>query len=175
MFWTMLAALFAGLGGAGIGMGLRKLSGNRLPKWVTPVSAGAMMFLATISTEYAWYPNVLRSLPQDTIVITERTQQAVYQPWTYIRPWVRGFIAFAPSETVEVTPESGVYAVQVNLFERWQPGMVRPVLVDCPGAARFDLDPDTAIGAQGRPEGQRPTATGIDDPIIQTVCAAQGG
>jgi hypothetical protein len=89
------------------------------------------MIVATVGTEYGWYPNVVRTMAPDLVIISQREQQAWYQPWTYVRPWVRGFVGYSPSETVETAEGSGIYVVQVRGQERWQPQIVRPILVDC--------------------------------------------
>ncbi|MEJ6392646.1 hypothetical protein V8J82_05215 [Gymnodinialimonas sp. 2305UL16-5] len=172
MFWTLIAAVFSGLAGAGIAMALRKLSGNRLPKGIMPVFAGIAMIAGTVAQEYSWFPNNLDDLPPDAVVLSTREQQAVYQPWTYVQPWVRGFIAFAPSETVETMEGSEVYVIQAHIRERWQPAIIRPVLVDCARELRFDIAADTTFDDEGRPEGLSPVGDGPDDPVIPSVCAA---
>jgi hypothetical protein len=84
MFWALITALVAGFAGAGIGLGLRALTRKRLPLGVIPVSAGIAMIVATVATEYGWYPNVLRTMAPDLVVISQREQQAWYQPWTFV-------------------------------------------------------------------------------------------
>jgi hypothetical protein len=93
------------------------------------------MIVATVGTEYGWYPNVVRTMAPDLVIISQREQQAWYQPWTFVRPWTRGFIGYSPSETVETAEGSGIFVVQLRRQERWQPQMVLPNLVDCDGAA----------------------------------------
>lgn len=171
MFWSLIAAIVAGFAGAGIGMGLRKLSRGRLSQGIVPVCAGTLMVLVTISTEYAWFQANLNQMPADTIVVTERHQQAWYQPWTIVRPWVRGFISFSPSETVEVAPDSSVYAAQMQIRERWQPAMVRPVVVDCMNLQRFDVTDETEFDDTGQPLNTSAVGAGPDDPIVTMVCA----
>ncbi len=173
MFWTLIAAVFAGLAGAGIGMGLRKLTGDRLPKGIIPVMAGVMMIVATVGQEYAWYPNNLDDLPGDAVVLSEREQQAIYQPWTFIRPWVRGFIAYSPEETVETADNSGIFVIQAHIRERWQPAMIRPVLIDCTQALRGDILPGTTFNDQGQPDEVRWSGEGENDTIIATVCGGE--
>jgi hypothetical protein len=82
MFWALLTALVAGVAGAGIGLGLRTLTRNRLPKGIIPICAGLAMIVATVGTEYGWYPNVVRTMAPDLVIISQREQQAWYQPWT---------------------------------------------------------------------------------------------
>ena len=174
MLWTLVAVLFAGISGAGIGVGLRKLSRGRLPRGLPPVLAGIFMLAATVAQEYAWYPNNLDDLPDDAVVLSERAQQAAWQPWTYIRPWVRGFVAFAPSETVETAAGSGIFVIQAHLRERWQPAIIRPVLVDCPGRRRGDVTPGTRFDAAGLPQDVTWIGAEAGDPIVAAVCAGGG-
>jgi len=48
MFWHLIAAIVAGVAGAGIGLLLRSLTRKRLPKWIIPVCAGLGMLSYTI-------------------------------------------------------------------------------------------------------------------------------
>jgi len=170
VFWALMTALFAGIAGAGIGLGLRALSGKRLPKGIIPVCAGATMLVATVGTEYGWYTNVLRTMAPDLVVISEREQQAWYQPWTFVRPWVRGFIGYSPSEMVETAEGSDIYVVQLRRQERWQPQMVLPNIVDCEGGRRADILPDTEFSETGEPVGVTWREVPDDDPILSAVC-----
>lgn len=170
MFWVLITAFVAGFGGAGIGLALRAATRNRLPKGIVPISAGLAMLAATVGTEYSWYPSVLRAMPPDLVIITEREQQAWYQPWTFVRPWVRGFVGFSPSESAETVEGSGIYLVQVRLQERWQPQIVLPNLVDCDGSRRAEARSDTAFSDTGEPIGVSWLDVAPDDPILSAVC-----
>ncbi|MCU4653047.1 hypothetical protein N8I71_09400 [Roseibacterium sp. SDUM158016] len=177
MFWALITAVVAGFAGAGIGLLLRSLSRKRLPQGIIPICAGLAMLAATVGTEYGWYPNVLRNMAADTVVVSTREQQTWYQPWTYVRPWVRGFIAYSPSETVETAPGSGIQVVQIRRQERWQPQFVLPVLVDCDGARRAEITPSTTFTETGAPVDAGWLSPGRDDPILNSVCSggAAGG
>ena len=48
MFWTLVTVIIAGFAGGGIGLVLRHLTRNRLPKGIIPICAGLAMILATI-------------------------------------------------------------------------------------------------------------------------------
>ncbi|KPQ17010.1 MAG: hypothetical protein HLUCCO18_06250 [Rhodobacteraceae bacterium HLUCCO18] len=170
MFYALITALFAGLAGAGIGLGLRALSGKRLPKGIIPICAGLAMLVATVGTEYAWYDGVRSTMPEDLVIVSEREQQAWYQPWTFVRPWVRGFIGYSPSETVETAEGSGIYVVQLRGQERWQPQVIRPNLVDCEGGRRAEILPDTGFTETGEPVGVTWREVPEDDPILSAVC-----
>jgi len=173
MFWTLLTAFIAGFAGAGIGLLLRHISGKRLPKGIIPVAAGLAMIVSTVGLEYGWYQNVLDTMPADTQVISERRQQAWYQPWTYVSPWVRGFIAHSPSETVPTAEGSDILAVQIRVQERWQPEIVMPILVDCAGNRRAEIQPDTDFAEDGTPTNASWIDTEAADPILQSVCGGE--
>lgn len=173
MFWTLLTAIFAGFAGAGVGMLLRVMSRKRLPRGIVPVAAGLGMIISTIGLEYGWYSNVLETMAEDTVVVSERQQQAWYQPWTYVRPWVRGFISFSPSETVETAPGSGIVVVQLRRQERWQPQMILPNLVDCAGGRRAEITPETGFSDTGEPINANWLSVGADDPILNAVCGRE--
>lgn len=173
MFWTLVTVVFAGLAGAGIGLVLRSLTRQRLPKGIIPVCAGLTMIAATVSLEYGWERGVRATMAEDLVIVSTREQQAWYQPWTLARPWVRGFIGFSPAETVETAPGSGILAVQLRIQERWQPQIIRPALVDCTGARWTDLIATTEFTQTGQPIDAVWRETGTDDPIVSAVCGRE--
>lgn len=175
MFWSLITAIVAGFAGAGIGLLLRHLSGKRLPIGIIPVAAGITMIVATVATEYGWYENVRATMPDDLVVISEREQQTWYQPWTFVRPWVRGFISFSPGETVETAPGSGILVAQLRVQERWQPQTVIPNLVDCAGGRRAEIQPDTTISENGSATNANWRSVGLEDPIVAAVCGGGAG
>jgi len=176
MFWSLLTAFVAAFAGAGVGLALWHLTRKRLPKSVIPVSAGVAMIVATVALEYQWSDNVLRTMAPDTVVVSERTQQAWYQPWTYVQPWVRGFIGFSPEEVAETAQGSGILVVQMRRQERWQPQMVIPNLVDCATGRRAELHAQTEFDDAGQPTNANWRDVPADDPIVSAVCreAASG-
>jgi len=170
MFLTLIAVFIAGLGGAGIAMALRKLTRLDLPGWLTPVAAGGAMLFATVSMEYSWAGATLDTMPADSVVVSERLQQVWWQPWTFVRPWAKGFISFSPSEVRETAENSGILVVQTQLRERWQPGLVKPILVDCDGLRRAEILPETAFDADGQPTNANWFTVGADDALLAPVC-----
>ena len=67
MLWTILAIVVAGLGAAGIAMLLRKLTGNRLPKWIIPALGGLGMLSYQIYYEYSWFEHQLQRQPAESV------------------------------------------------------------------------------------------------------------
>ena len=173
MFWTLVTVFIAGFAGAGIGFLLRTITRRKLPKGVVPICAGLTMIVATVGQEYGWEQGVRSTMAEDLVIISTREQQAWYQPWTQIRPWVRGFIAYSPSETVETADGAGIYAVQLRIQERWQPQTVMPIVVDCGNLRWTDLTPDMRFSDTGEPEGASWRESGPDDPVVSTVCSGR--
>lgn len=172
MIWTLITVFIAGFAGAGIGFLLRNLTGKRLPKGIVPVCAGLTMIVATVGLEYGWEGGVRATMAEDLVVVSTREQQAWYQPWTLVRPWVRGFIGYSPAENRETAPGSGILAVQLRIQERWQPQVVSPALVDCVNARWTDLRATTEFDDAGTPID---TIWREDDPNVPIVSAVCGG
>lgn len=170
MFWTLVTVFISGFAGAGIGLLLRQITRKRLPKGIVPICAGLTMIAATVALEYQWADGMRRTMPEDLVIVTTREQQAWYQPWTYIRPWVRGFISYSPAETVETAPGSGISVVQLRIQERWNPQMIRPALVDCAGSRWADLTASTEFTEAGIPVDTDWRTAGPDNPIIAALC-----
>ncbi len=69
MFLELIATIVAGIAAAGLMMVITRASGGRLPKWLTPVAAGAAMIAATIANEYGWYGRTADNLPEDFVIV----------------------------------------------------------------------------------------------------------
>lgn len=170
MFWTLITVFIAGFAGAGIGFLLRKLTRRKLPKGIVPICAGLAMIAAAVGQEYGWYDAVRGTMAEDLVVVSKREQQSWYQPWTFVQPWVRGFIGYSPAETVETAPGSGIRVVQLRIQERWQPQTVMPILVDCVERRWTDLDPSVRFDAGGRPLEVTWREGDPRGPIVVAVC-----
>jgi hypothetical protein len=173
MFWTLVTVFIAGFAGAGIGFLLRSITRKKLPKGIVPICAGLTMIAATVGQEYGWYDGVRSTMPEDLVIVSTREQQAWYQPWTQVRPWVRGFLSYSPGEAIETAAGSGIFAVQLRIQERWQPQTIMPILVDCTADRWTDVTPEMTFTDTGEPEGAPWRETGPDDPIVSAVCGRE--
>src|SRR5210317_1669111 len=93
MFVELIATIFAGIACAGLAMFLNLLTGKRLPKWVTPIFAGAGMILVTISNEYTWFGRTSADLPEGLEIALTVEEQSWLRPWTQIAPYTKRFVA----------------------------------------------------------------------------------
>ncbi|TFH88641.1 hypothetical protein EQG41_02070 [Billgrantia azerbaijanica] len=91
MIWHLIAAVFAGLGAAGVGLLLRTLSAKRLPRWIVPVFAGLGMLGYQIQHEYTWFAHKSAQLPDSARVVDTEQSAAFWRPWTYLVPLTTAF------------------------------------------------------------------------------------
>ncbi len=172
MFLELIATVFAGLAAAGVMMLLGRLTGGRLPRWLTPVAAGLAMIGVTIASEYGWYNRTVSTLPEGLTVAETVEKTAFYQPWTYLVPYIDRFVA-VDAGTLRSHPDvPGQHIAQLYFFGRWSPVTEVPVLVDCDGSRRADLMDNTSFGADGAVLDVDWIAVDSDDPIVATVCEA---
>lgn len=86
MIWHLIAAICAGLAGAGIALVLRNLTRNRLPKWIIPAFAGLGMLGYTIHYEYTWFETKQARLPEGSVVVSSEDGHMLWRPWTTLFP-----------------------------------------------------------------------------------------
>lgn len=91
MIWHLLAAFSAGLAAAGIALILRKISGERIPKWFIPAFAGVGMLAYQINMDYGWYAHKLDKLPSESVIVSSEATGKIWQPWTFVFPLTSAF------------------------------------------------------------------------------------
>ncbi|PWE33868.1 hypothetical protein DDZ14_04205 [Maritimibacter sp. 55A14] len=170
MFWELIAAIFAGLGAAGVAMLLRRLSRGSLPGWLVPVAAGAAMIGYAVWSEYSWYPRTVAGLPDGMEVISVNENRALYRPWTYLKPMIdrAAFADVAGRRSNDAVP--GQYIVDVLLLGRWSAGRAVPVAVDCQAGRRALLARGASFGPEGRIETDHWEEVLKDDPLLAAIC-----
>ncbi|MBO9446116.1 hypothetical protein [Ruegeria sp. R14_0] len=170
MFLELIGTIFAGFAFAGIVMVLNKLTGGRLPRWMTPVAAGLGMIGVTIASEYSWYDRTRDALPEGMAVIQEVESRAFYRPWTYALPFVDRFAAIDASSVRKNDQVPEQRLVDLYLFGRWAPVSKLPVAVNCESFSRANL----IDGAEFADNGRLLNADWIDvaanDPIVEATC-----
>ena len=168
MLWTLIALAAAGLGGAGIGLVLRHLSGNRLGKWCIPVFAGAGMLAYQIYYEYHWFEHQAARQPAASVVVAQAAGPVLWRPWSYVWPITTAFTVLDKSSVSTAQVDGQTLArFMLYRFEKQHIDRVtaKAHVFNC---ATFELVP---ITSDGQPElrGMRLLATG--DPLYRAVCS----
>lgn len=166
MFLELIGTILAGVAVAGALLAILRLTGNRLPRWIVPLGAGAAMLIATISSEYGWFARAKSNLPQGVIVAESVETQAPYRPWTYVKPFVTRFVAVDSGGARENSNTPGLYLTDLYFYGRWQPVRSLQVMVNCTTHARAEPMQDGAATPVWR-------EVGPDDPVVGAVCAGR--
>lgn len=170
MFLELIGTIFAGVAAAGVMMLVNKLTGQRLPKWLVPVAAGAAMILVTISSEYGWYDRTTATMPEGLSIAQTVEKQSFYRPWTYVKPYVDRFVAVDELSIQRHPDLPDQRLAKIYFYGRWSPINELPVLVDCAAHRRANL----ADGAEFDDTGRVVDATWIgvsaDDPVLVAIC-----
>jgi hypothetical protein len=163
MFLELIGVIFAGLAGAGVMMIVSRLSGNRLPRWIIPVAAGAAMLGATISSEYSWYSRTSGNMPEGLEVVQTVEGTAIYRPWTYVFPYINRYVAIDQDNVRANTDDPNLFLADLYFFGRWSTVQSVEVMVNCATGQRAD----PALGDESPPVWRDVPA---DDPIVTGVC-----
>ncbi|WP_447043360.1 hypothetical protein [Vreelandella sp. H-I2] len=171
MIWHLIAAVFAGLAAAGIGLILRTLSGKRLPKWIVPVCGGLGMLGYQIQVEYSWFEHKQAQLPDTATVISTESSTAVWRPWTFAVPMTTKF-SMVDSENIRFTEQEGSRLAEFILyqFERHHTDILltQPYLLNCNSREIVPLAEETREPALDEMRTLRETS-----PLLTTVCSNQ--
>lgn len=170
MLWTVIAIAVSGLGAAGIALILRHLSGNRLPKWLIPVFAGAGMLAYQISWEYSWYEHQSARQPEGAVVVATEQNPEVWRPWTYHFPMTN---AFTVLDTVNINKRSvndeTIAEMVLYRFEKQHVDRVtaQAYVLNC---TRRELIP---MQGPGQLRLQHLRTLELNDPLYRRVCGLQ--
>ncbi|MSU91460.1 hypothetical protein GE300_17925 [Rhodobacteraceae bacterium 2CG4] len=166
MFLELIATFVAGIAAAGLVMALRRLTGNRLARWLPPVAAGAAMIAFSIWSEYSWAGRTAGGLPDGVAVVDRVSETIAWKPWTFLAPQTTRLVALDRAGAQRNPDAPGVALFDVYLFERWRPTARRPQLIDCAGAARADV----TEAALADPVAADWRVLGAGDPLIRAAC-----
>lgn len=172
MFFELIGTIVAGIAMALLTWAVnRVILKGRLPSWLTPVSAGLAMLVATISSEYGWYDRTRAAMPQGMVVAQTVEEKIFYRPWTYAKPFVTRFVAVdqAAMKTHPDQPDKRI--VDLVFYGRWTRTAKVPILFDCANSKRADIVDGVEFGASGEVVGAEWFDMPANDPVLVTACA----
>jgi hypothetical protein len=171
MALEILAAIVAAIAMAGIALMLRKLSGQRLPKWIIPVFAGAGLLGFTVWSEYDWFSRVSSELPPDVIVVTAEKESSPLRPWSYLAPMTTAFIAMDTAATIVHPDAPMLRLVRLYSIVRWRGATQGLMIVDCANARQVLVTDGVEVTPDGDLTGGTWLAAEPDDAIQQSACS----
>ncbi len=170
MFLELIGTVFAGIAMAGAVMLVNRLAGGLLPRWAAPVGAGLAMLAVTVSMEYSWYGRTAANLPEGVVVARTVSKQSLYQPWTYLSPYVDRFVAVDEMSLKRNASVPGQRMIDLYFFGRWAPLRKVPAIYDCAQSRLATLDSGVAFGDDGEVRNAAWGPVASDDPVLQSVC-----
>ncbi|WP_127115333.1 hypothetical protein [Shimia sediminis] len=174
MFMTLVATFLAGIAAAGFVMLLNhllgKTAGRTLPRWFTPIAAGAAMILAAISSEYSWYSTTKANMPPEFAVVQTVDSKAFYRPWTYVRPFVDRFVAVDMASVRNHDSHPNLRIADLFFYGRWAPIHQLAVLADCANGQRAALVETIEFNNDGSVTGAEWISAERGDPVLNKIC-----
>lgn len=145
MIWQLIATIVAGFGAAGIALLMIKLSGNRLPRYLTPLFAGAGMLSFLIYSEYQWFSHQQSLLPDHVKVVQTVEETTWWRPWSYFLPQTTRFMAADFSSISRNSENPAVLMIDIYLFAERSPAVAVKQLVHCGWQKRKDYNEQVSI------------------------------
>ncbi|MBB3184361.1 hypothetical protein FHR95_001922 [Halomonas fontilapidosi] len=168
MIWHLIAALFAGLGAAGIGLILRLASGKRLPRWIIPACGGLGMLAYQIHNEYSWFEQKKTQLPASAEVVAMEKGQMFWRPWTFAFPMTTAF-TIVDRDSMAVSREEQDRLIEFILY-RFEKEYVDQVshqayLMNCATREMLPLE-----GESRTPATEQMRRVDAASPLYEAVC-----
>ena len=170
MFVELIGTIIAGIACAGIVMLINRMTGRRLPKWLTPVAAGLGMIAMTISNEYIWFERTAETLPEGMQIAITVEEQSWLRPWTQIWPYTKRFAAIDTASILRNDASPDQRLTRLYFFGRWSPVVETSVLYDCAKSQSARLSNDATFQPDGRVDGAAFRPLPSDDPALMLVC-----
>ena len=170
MFWELIATIFAGIGGAGIALLIRKLTRQMAPKWLVPAFAGMAMLGFQIQGEYDWYDHQTGLLPKGVVVVKTVQEEAPWRPWSYVFPQTLRFMAADVRNAAQNKIDPNLILVDLYFFERRHMAKRVPQIVDCARGARTDFTQSATASPSSEPQPTTWYPLEDNDPLLSAVC-----
>lgn len=167
MLWTLLAIVVSGLGAAGIALLLRKLTRNRLPRWIIPLFGGLGMLGYQIYYEYSWFDHQVQRQPAEAVLVASESGEVFWRPWSYVWPMTTAFTVLDSKSLVHQEADGNRLAVfNLYRFEKQHIDHVsfQPHLLNCSSAELLPLD------EQSKPQLAQLKRIATDDTLYLRVC-----
>ncbi|TBW54435.1 hypothetical protein EZI54_13530 [Marinobacter halodurans] len=167
MFWNFVATVFAGLGAAGLALGIRAATRQKAPRWLIPVFAGAGMLGYLAYNEYTWHTVMQSRLPKGAEVVSEETQRVIWRPWSLIVPQVARFTVLDTNSITRISSDPDVASFYLYQFERTYTDSVKEqvYLLNCTSQ---ELVP---VGDDGKANTKALRQLPDSDPLLARVCS----
>lgn len=169
----LIAAFVAAIACAGMAMLARKLSGKRLPRWITPAAAGLGMIGFAVWSEYDWFPRMAGGLPEGVQVVIRDDRPSPLRPWTMLFPMTTAFTAMDTRKLAPHPENADLLLAPVYGFARWQGVREGFMVVDCGQRRSTMLTETVSLDADGQLAGAAWVQMGADDLIGRAACAEQ--
>lgn len=170
MFVELIATFVAGIACAGLAMFLIRASGRRLPRWITPLAAGAGMLAVTISNEYTWYNRTAATLPEGLEIAVTVEEKSWFRPWTQVWPYTKRFIAVDLGTARSHENQLDQTLVDLYFFGRWSPVNQAPMLFDCADSRSALLIDGAEFAPDGSLRDAHWEALAPGDSILTLAC-----
>lgn len=170
MTFELIAILIAGIGGAGIGLFLKRVLRLPLPAWTAPAVAGLCMIVMSIWSEYNWFARLQAGIPEGVQLAHTGETASPLRPWTYAVPLVtEAFLV--DTRRWERNPQApDLVLAQVFRFARWQGNQEMVVMFDCAKAQRVDVTANVTFTETGEMSGGTWVPLDAADPILKAAC-----
>lgn len=104
---------------------------KKMPKWVIPVAAGLGMLSFQVLSEYTWYNETTKKLPEGSVVVASVPQTTWFRPWSYAYPQILQFVVL-DTKNVKVNADNpSLKTATLYFFERRMPAQSLVIEVDC--------------------------------------------
>ncbi|WOP15134.1 hypothetical protein [Ottowia sp. SB7-C50] len=166
MIWHLLAVFIMGLCMGALAYALRRLTRQKLPKWLIPVFAAAGMLGYLAYYDYHWYEFKQTQLPKGSTVVQEHRKTSFFRPWSYAYPSVSAFTVL--DGQFSIRPQDGQRLVEYFEYTFRQDPIegldTQAFVLNCQTLERVPFDRQ-----QGKVSGpvQKISA---DHPVFQKAC-----